>query len=279
MTKTGRAGGKTGGKDRMERIVRGFRNRQVLVLGDLMLDTYIWGSVSRISPEAPVPVVEVGHDTKCLGGAGNVSRNLESLGAAPITAGVVGRDAEGRWIKRHLADGRGVFMDPNRPTTVKTRVIAGHQQVVRFDRERRRRGCPRRAPASSPWRVWPGGSGGRGRRAGSPRRSGNGRRPTAWAARAAGGPGASRLGSRGGHTGHRVPPAGESGTRRGAPRPRRGRPRPPTGCRRRSVGCVPAARSPRDRANRCLRPETRRGESRRGRDTASRAVGRGGDRP
>jgi len=86
MTKTGRAGGKTGGKDRMERIVRGFRNRQVLVLGDLMLDTYIWGSVSRISPEAPVPVVEVGHDTKCLGGAGNVSRNLESLGAAPITA-------------------------------------------------------------------------------------------------------------------------------------------------------------------------------------------------
>ena len=123
---------------RMERLVRGFRGRRVLVLGDLMLDTYIWGSVSRISPEAPVPVVEVGHDTKCLGGAGNVSRNLESLGASPVTAGVVGRDAEGRWIKRHLADGRGVFMDPNRPTTVKTRVIAGHQQVVRFDRERRR---------------------------------------------------------------------------------------------------------------------------------------------
>jgi rfaE bifunctional protein kinase chain/domain len=123
---------------RLERIVRGFRNRRVLVLGDLMLDTYIWGSVSRISPEAPVPVVEVGHDTKCLGGAGNVSRNLESLGAAPVTAGVVGRDAEGRWIRRHVADGRGVLMDPNRPTTVKTRVIAGHQQVVRFDKERRR---------------------------------------------------------------------------------------------------------------------------------------------
>ena len=128
----------TGARDRMERIVRGFRNRRVLVLGDLMLDIYIWGSVSRISPEAPVPVVEVGHDTKCLGGAGNVSRSLESLGAAPVTAGVVGRDPEGRWIKRHLADGRGVFTDPNRPTTVKTRVIAGHQQVVRFDKERRR---------------------------------------------------------------------------------------------------------------------------------------------
>jgi D-glycero-beta-D-manno-heptose-7-phosphate kinase len=138
MNKPGRAGKAAGKKNRMERIVRGFRNRRVLVLGDLMLDTYIWGSVSRISPEAPVPVVEVGHDTKCLGGAGNVSRNLESLGAAPVTAGVVGRDAEGRWIKRHLADGRGVFLDPSRPTTVKTRLIAGHQQVVRFDRERRR---------------------------------------------------------------------------------------------------------------------------------------------
>jgi D-glycero-beta-D-manno-heptose-7-phosphate kinase len=123
---------------RLERIVRGFRNRRVLVLGALMLDTYIWGSVSRISPEAPVPVVEVGHDTNCLGGAGNVTRNLESLGAAPVTAGVVGRDPEGRWIRRHVPDGRGVFMDPNRPTTVKTRVIAGHQQVVRFDKERRR---------------------------------------------------------------------------------------------------------------------------------------------
>ena len=123
---------------RMEKIVRGFRNRRVLVLGDLMLDTYIWGSVSRISPEAPVPVVEVAHDTNCLGGAGNVTRNLESLGAAPVTAGVVGRDPEGRWIRRHVPDGRGVFMDPNRPTTVKTRIIAGHQQVVRFDKERRR---------------------------------------------------------------------------------------------------------------------------------------------
>ncbi|HNQ81421.1 MAG: D-glycero-beta-D-manno-heptose-7-phosphate kinase [Acidobacteriota bacterium] len=119
------------------RAVLGFRNRRVLVLGDLMLDKYIWGSVSRISPEAPVPVVEVQRSTTALGGAGNVAHNLEALKAAPLLVGVVGDDEEGQWIKKHVPDGRGIFLDPERPTTVKTRIIAQHQQVVRVDQEKK----------------------------------------------------------------------------------------------------------------------------------------------
>ena len=123
--------------ERARRLIRRFKNKRVLVLGDLMLDKYIWGDVSRISPEAPVPVVAVRKDTSCLGGAGNVAHNLESLGARPILVGVVGDDAEGRWIKRHLPESRGVFLDKKRPTTVKTRIIAHHQQVVRVDFEKK----------------------------------------------------------------------------------------------------------------------------------------------
>jgi rfaE bifunctional protein kinase chain/domain len=123
--------------EKARRLIRRFKNKRVLVLGDLMLDKYIWGDVSRISPEAPVPVVAVRKDTSCLGGAGNVAHNLESLGARPILVGVVGDDAEGRWIKRHLPESRGVFLDKKRPTTVKTRIIAHHQQVVRVDFEKK----------------------------------------------------------------------------------------------------------------------------------------------
>jgi rfaE bifunctional protein kinase chain/domain len=120
-------------------LLRGFRGQRILVLGDLMLDKYIWGAVSRISPEAPVPVVEVHSDSSCLGGAGNVGHNLESLGARPILVGVVGRDEPGRWIRAHVSDRRGVMVDEKRPTTIKTRIIAHHQQVVRVDQERRGR--------------------------------------------------------------------------------------------------------------------------------------------
>jgi D-beta-D-heptose 7-phosphate kinase/D-beta-D-heptose 1-phosphate adenosyltransferase len=123
---------------RMERLVRKFKNRRVLVLGDLMLDKYIWGDVSRISPEAPVPVVEVRKSTSCLGGAGNVGRNLAELGAVPLVVGVVGDDDEGVWIKRHVGEGRGVFVDAGRPTTVKMRIIAQHQQIVRVDQEKKK---------------------------------------------------------------------------------------------------------------------------------------------
>jgi D-beta-D-heptose 7-phosphate kinase/D-beta-D-heptose 1-phosphate adenosyltransferase len=123
---------------RMERLVRKFKDRRVLVVGDLMLDRYIWGDVSRISPEAPVPVVEVHKSTSCLGGAGNVGFNLTGLGAATLVVGVVGDDEEGAWVKRHVGEGRGVFVDPERPTTVKMRIVARNQQVVRVDQEKKK---------------------------------------------------------------------------------------------------------------------------------------------
>ncbi len=122
---------------RIARIIRNFKKKRVLILGDLMLDKYIWGNVSRISPEAPVPVVEVHRDSSCLGGAGNVAQNLISLGASPLLVGIVGDDEEGRWIRRHVRDNRGILVDTSRPTTVKTRIIAHHQQVVRVDWEKK----------------------------------------------------------------------------------------------------------------------------------------------
>jgi rfaE bifunctional protein kinase chain/domain len=120
---------------KMKKIVLGFKKKRVLVLGDLMLDKYIWGHVSRISPEAPIPVVVATNDTSCLGGAGNVAHNLQKLGASPILTGVVGRDKEGEWIRKTASDNRGIFVSTKRPTTVKTRIIAHHQHVVRVDME------------------------------------------------------------------------------------------------------------------------------------------------
>ena len=122
-------------------IVDRFAGRKVLVLGDLMLDRYVWGRVERISPEAPVPIVEIEKETFSLGGAGNVAVNLRALGADPVLISVVGDDADGKVLCRALA-GRGVaprrvVTDPARPTTVKTRIIAHSQQVVRADRELR----------------------------------------------------------------------------------------------------------------------------------------------
>jgi D-beta-D-heptose 7-phosphate kinase/D-beta-D-heptose 1-phosphate adenosyltransferase len=118
-----------------------FAGRRILVLGDLMLDRYLWGRVDRISPEAPVPVVEVERETFALGGAGNVAANLQALGAEPVLAGVVGEDEAGaRLIEtlRQRGVGTGVVVrDASRPTTVKTRIIAHAQQVVRADRESR----------------------------------------------------------------------------------------------------------------------------------------------
>ncbi len=120
-------------------IVARFEGRVLAVLGDCMLDRYLWGRVDRISPEAPVPVVEVERETASLGGAGNVAANLRALGAVPRLLGVVGDDAEGVTLRRALEerglDTRAVLVDPTRPTTVKTRIIAHSQQVVRADRE------------------------------------------------------------------------------------------------------------------------------------------------
>lgn len=120
------------------KIVKGFKNKQILVLGDLMIDKYIWGDVSRISPEAPIPVVVAKNNTSRLGGAGNVGHNLQSLGAFPILTGIVGKDKEGDWIRKTVADNRGIFVSKTRPTTVKMRVIAHHQHVVRVDMEEKK---------------------------------------------------------------------------------------------------------------------------------------------
>ena len=115
------------------------RGRRVLVLGDVMLDEFVWGRVSRISPEAPVPVVQVTSQSFHLGGAGNVAANVRSLGGAAALAGAVGGDAAGGRVRAALAaagvESRLVAFGGDRPTTVKTRIVAHSQQVVRADRE------------------------------------------------------------------------------------------------------------------------------------------------
>jgi rfaE bifunctional protein kinase chain/domain len=122
--------------------VRQFRKKRILVVGDVMLDRFIWGSVSRISPEAPVPVVEIKTETICLGGAANVAANIHSLGGNPIPLGVIGRDLEGDLLRERMkmlgAPLDGVIADPERVTSVKTRILAHHQQVCRTDREDKR---------------------------------------------------------------------------------------------------------------------------------------------
>lgn len=124
---------------RLKSIVKSFDNASVLVVGDLMLDEFIWGKVSRISPEAPVPVVWVTSESLMPGGASNVANNIRSLGGKVYLAGVAGCDERGRLLIEELSKRRinaeGVVMEPERPTTLKTRVIAHSQQVVRIDRE------------------------------------------------------------------------------------------------------------------------------------------------
>lgn len=119
--------------------VAAFSGARVLVVGDLMVDRYYAGAVRRISPEAPVPVVEVAKETQRFGGAANVAHNLRRLGAAVEVCGVVGADAEGGWLREQLGRAgigvEGIRAQADRPTILKCRVVAHHQQVVRFDRE------------------------------------------------------------------------------------------------------------------------------------------------
>lgn len=116
-----------------------FKRARVLVVGDVMLDHYVWGAVSRISPEAPVPVVQVTRETVLLGAAANVVNNIRSLGGSVGICGVIGLDDAGRRLLQMLQEqgieSDGLVIEDDRPTTIKTRVIAHHQQVVRFDRE------------------------------------------------------------------------------------------------------------------------------------------------
>jgi len=122
-------------------LVDRFAGRRLLVLGDLMLDHYLWGHCERISPEAPVPVVEVQRETSSLGGAGNVAANLAALGAEPVLVGLVGDDERAQTLFEAFAsrgvDTRAIVRDGSRPTTMKTRIIAHSQQVVRADWESR----------------------------------------------------------------------------------------------------------------------------------------------
>ena len=120
-------------------LMNGFSRLKVLIIGDLMIDSYTWGKVSRISPEAPVPVVNVIRRESRLGGAGNVVLNIASLGARAVICSVIGDDAPGRELQKIILDSNlsieGLIVEPGRMTTVKERIIAGSQQVVRVDSE------------------------------------------------------------------------------------------------------------------------------------------------
>ncbi len=130
-------------KDRAEQITRQMRDSHIVVLGDVMLDEFLWGDVTRISPEAPVPVVDIKRESTHLGGAANVLANLLALGAQACVIGVIGDDFAGERIRSSVNDKSAMqtdgllIADNQRPTTIKTRIIAQHQMVVRADREHR----------------------------------------------------------------------------------------------------------------------------------------------
>ncbi|MCX5657570.1 MAG: D-glycero-beta-D-manno-heptose-7-phosphate kinase [Candidatus Omnitrophica bacterium] len=127
--------------ERFKKIILEFSGTKILVIGDLMLDEFIWGDVERISPEAPVPVVWAKKRTYAPGGASNVASNISSLGAQVTLVGVIGSDLNGKTLKsefkRRRIDTSGIFVQSDRHTTLKTRIISGHQQVVRLDWEDR----------------------------------------------------------------------------------------------------------------------------------------------
>ena len=130
-------------RQRAEEIFRSARERPIVVLGDVMLDEFIWGNVTRVSPEAPVPVVDIQRESTHLGGAANVLANLVALGARACVVGVIGKDFAGERIQRTVREQSPLQTDEMlvgveaRPTTIKTRIIAHNQMVVRADRELR----------------------------------------------------------------------------------------------------------------------------------------------
>lgn len=129
-------------RERAAEITEKFAGKRIIALGDLMLDEFIFGRVRRISPEAPVPVVDVERQTLVLGGAGNVVSNLVALGADPVPLGIVGQDSDADRLRAAFGllgvKTDGLIVDTKRPTTLKTRIIAHNQQVVRADRESRK---------------------------------------------------------------------------------------------------------------------------------------------
>src|ERR1041385_4290164 len=123
----------------IQQIFDSFSKLRVLIIGDVMVDAYIWGAVERISPEAPVPVISVKKRDFRLGGAANVALNILSLGAKPVLCALAGQDGQGErllsMLKEKGMSAEGIVMTQSRPTTVKARVIAAHQHVVRIDDE------------------------------------------------------------------------------------------------------------------------------------------------
>jgi rfaE bifunctional protein kinase chain/domain len=124
---------------RLDELKKSFDGKRIAVIGDMMLDGYFWGDVKRISPEAPVPVLEVEDEFFRFGGAANVALNILTLGGVPIPVGVIGEDTYGQifssLLKERNISAEGIIIDNERPTTTKTRVIANSQHVVRIDKE------------------------------------------------------------------------------------------------------------------------------------------------
>lgn len=126
-------------EDRLKNLFASFHGKKIAVVGDVMVDRYYWGKVHRVSPEAPVPVVEIDTESVRLGGAANVANNIQALGGVPLLVGLIGNDHMGTTLleilKEQNLDTAGAVVDASRPTTVKTRVIAHGQHVVRIDTE------------------------------------------------------------------------------------------------------------------------------------------------
>lgn len=126
-------------KDHIREIFKSFNNLNVLIIGDVMVDSYLWGKVNRISPEAPVPIVAVNKKERRLGGAANVALNIQALGANPILCSVIGVDYEGMafldLLRQQKLSQKGILKSRDRITTVKTRVIGNNSQLVRVDEE------------------------------------------------------------------------------------------------------------------------------------------------
>jgi D-glycero-beta-D-manno-heptose-7-phosphate kinase len=128
-------------KERLRELKNKFKDLRIAVIGDMMLDCYYWGDVKRVSPEAPVPIIEVDEEFYRFGGAANVAYNIQTLGGKPIPVGVIGYDNHGSifnsLIEEALIPANGIFIDDQRPTTAKTRVIASKQHLVRIDQEKK----------------------------------------------------------------------------------------------------------------------------------------------
>jgi rfaE bifunctional protein kinase chain/domain len=132
-------------KNRLDELKKGFEGKRIAVIGDMMLDGYYWGDVKRISPEAPVPVLEVEEEFFRFGGAANVALNIQTLGGTPIPVGVIGYDSYGTifssLMKENKIEDDYILVDDERPTTTKTRIIANNQHVVRIDKESKSNIC------------------------------------------------------------------------------------------------------------------------------------------